>query len=423
MKKLLTLILALGLLLSVASFAAAEEKVTLNLTYAGSVDEFTPIQNAIDTHAGDLEGIEINVIHIPAGEYWNKVTTMFAGNAAPDVLFMSEPFPQYASKGLLLRIDDKMTELGLLDLDEWYQVGLDYFTWDGGVYGLPKDVNVYCTYFNKALFEEAGLETPDVLAERGEWTREAFREAAIALTRRDGDSVTQYGCAFADLDGWYSAPWIFSAGAQFLNEDRTECLLNSQAAVDTYQFWHDLAYVDRVTPTPGTPSDALTGMSFQTGKIAMSIGGDWEIASDRSCDFEWGVAPMPVAEGMDQYSGYVHIGGWAIASATEHPEEAMKVLSVLTSKEFQISMAESSVGLIPPRVKIAEEYYLTDLMPENAGVFFKMLENGTCYPFTVHDGDIDLIYAEYTDMMMEEGSDIPALADEMVEAVNEVLQG
>ena len=33
------------------------------------------------------------------------------------------------------------------------------------------------------------------------------------------------------------------------------------------------------------------------------------------------------------------------------------------------------------------------------------------------------IYAEYTDMMMEEGSDIPALADEMVEAVNEVLQG
>ena len=423
MKKLLTLILALGLLLSVASFAAAEEKVTLNLTYAGSVDEFTPIQNAIDTHAGDLEGIEINVIHIPAGEYWNKVTTMFAGNAAPDVLFMSEPFPQYASKGLLLRIDDKMTELGLLDLDEWYQVGLDYFTWDGGVYGLPKDVNVYCTNFNKALFEEAGLETPDVLAERGEWTREAFREAAIALTRRDGDSVTQYGCAFADLDGWCSAPWIFSAGAQFLNEDRTECLLNSQAAVDTYQFWHDLAYVDRVTPTPGTPSDALTGMSFQTGKIAMSIGGDWEIASDRSCDFEWGVAPMPVAEGMDQYSGYVHIGGWAIASATEHPEEAMKVLSVLTSREFQISMAESSVGLIPPRVKIAEEYYLTDLMPENAGVFFKMLENGTCYPFTVHDGDIDLIYAEYTDMMMEEGSDIPALADEMVEAVNEVLQG
>ena len=423
MKKLLTLILALGLLLSVASFAAAEEKVTLNLTYAGSVDEFTPIQNAIDTHAGDLEGIEINVIHIPAGEYWNKVTTMFAGNAAPDVLFMSEPFPQYASKGLLLRIDDKMTELGLLDLDEWYQVGLDYFTWDGGVYGLPKDVNVYCTYFNKALFEEAGLETPDVLAERGEWTREAFREAAIALTRRDGDSVTQYGCAFADLDGWHSAPWIFSAGAQFLNEDRTECLLNSQAAVDTYQFWHDLAYVDRVTPTPGTPSDALTGMSFQTGKIAMSISGDWEIASDRSCDFEWGVAPMPVAEGMDQYSGYVHIGGWAIASATEHPEEAMKVLSVLTSKEFQITMAESSVGLIPPRVKIAEEYYLTDLMPENAGVFFKMLENGTCYPFTVHDGDIDLIYAEYTDMMMEEGSDIPALADEMVEAVNEVLQG
>ena len=423
MKKLLTLILALGLLLSVASFAAAEEKVTLNLTYAGSVDEFTPIQNAIDTHAGDLEGIEINVIHIPAGEYWNKVTTMFAGNAAPDVLFMSEPFPQYASKGLLLRIDDKMTELGLLDLDEWYQVGLDYFTWDGGVYGLPKDVNVYCTYFNKALFEEAGLETPDVLAERGEWTREAFREAAIALTRRDGDSVTQYGCAFADLDGWCSAPWIFSAGAQFLNEDRTECLLNSQAAVDTYQFWHDLAYVDRVTPTPGTPSDALTGMSFQTGKIAMSIGGDWEIASDRSCDFEWGVAPMPVAEGMDQYSGYVHIGGWAIASATEHPEEAMKVLSVLTSREFQISMAESSVGLIPPRVKIAEEYYLTDLMPENAGVFFKMLENGTCYPFTVHDGDIDLIYAEYTDMMMEEGSDIPALADEMVEAGNEVRQG
>ena len=78
----------------------------------------------------------------------------------------------------------------------------------------------------------------------------------------------------------------------------------------------------------------------------------------------------------------------------------MKVLSVLTSREFQISMAESSVGLIPPRVKIAEEYYLTDLMPENAGVFFKMLENGTCYPFTVHDGDIDLIYAEYTDMMM-----------------------
>ena len=119
----------------------------------------------------------------------------------------------------------------------------------------------------------------------------------------------------------------------------------------------------------------------------------------------------------------MHIGGWAIAATTEHPEEAMKVLSILTSNEFQISMAESSTGLIPPRVKIAEEYYMTDLMPENADVFFKMLENGTCYPFTVYDGDIDMIYAEYTDMMMEEDSDIPALANEMVEAVNAVLQG
>lgn len=426
MKRLLYLVVALALILTVTSTGAivsAEGKVTLNLTYAGGVEEFALMQQAIDMHQSVLSDIELNVIHIPAGEYWNKVTAMFAGNAAPDVLFMSEPFPQYASKGLLLPVEDKMTEMGLFNRDDWYQVGLDYFTYDGILYGLPKDVNVFCTYFNKTLFEEAGIENPAELAQKGEWTREAFRNAAIELTKRENDAITQYGCAFPGFGGWGFSPWIFSGGAQYLNEDRSECLLNSQEAIDTFQFWMDLALVDNVTPTPGTPSDALTGISFQTGKVAMYIGGDWEIPTNNSNEFEWDVAPMPVMGGVDQYAGYVHIGGWSVAAQTDYPEQAMEVLSALTSEDFQITMAESGSGLIPPVKEIAENHYLQDNLPSNAGIFFDMLENGTCYPFTIYDGDIDLIYSEFMSLMYEPEADIPALANDMVVEVNSILLG
>jgi len=314
---LLTLALALTMVFAIAMPAGAEgENVTINLTYPGGQEEFVMFQETIDSHARDLDGITVNVIHIPPGEYWNKVTTMFAGGSAPDLTFMSEPFPQFASKGQLLPIEETLTSMGKFNRGDWYPTGLDFFTYDGVLYGLPKDLNVYYTYYNADLFEAAGLATPKELAAEGKWNRDAFREAANALTIRDGDKITQFGAAFPGFGDWWFSAWIFSGNGKYLNDDRTECLLNQPEAVNTFKWWMELALEDKVTPLPNTPSDALTGISFQTGKIALEISGSWMNPANMANEFNWDVAPMPVVDGVGQDVSYVHVAGWSCAAAT-----------------------------------------------------------------------------------------------------------
>ena len=208
---------------------APAEKVKLQLTYPGGAAEYETMQKVIEQSAADLPNIDVEIIHIAPAEYWDKVTTMFAGGSAPDVTFMSEPLRQYATNDSLLALDDLIKSDPDVDINDFYKVGLEFFQYNGKQYGLPKDLNTYVTFYNEDLFKEAGQKTPMEYYQEGNWTWDTYAQLAQALTKRDGDRVTQFGSAYPTIGGWYYSAWIFSNGGKILNDDRTQSAVTDPA--------------------------------------------------------------------------------------------------------------------------------------------------------------------------------------------------
>jgi len=98
-------------------------------------------------------------------------------------------------------------------------------------------------------------------------------------------------------------------------------------------------------------------------------------------------------------------------------------MAVVTSLDFQMNLASTGVGSVPPTIEASQsDVYLNSPVAPNHFIVFDMLQKGICYPFTTKDGDINLVYNEFMQLMYEPGADIQALADEMAEVVNDILQ-
>ena len=126
---------------------------------------------------------------------------------------------------------------------------------------------------------------PDEQWEAGEWTWDAFLESAAALTDTSGDVMdTVYG-AMADTSMWGGMqPWIWGAGGDELNDDRTQSLLNTPEAVAGFEFCQNLIHDHGVAPTRETTQDVnLVG----TGRIGIWASWRGLVMAYRSYDYNW----------------------------------------------------------------------------------------------------------------------------------------
>jgi ABC-type sugar transport system, periplasmic component len=96
--------------------------------------------------------------------YWDKLQTSIAGGDAPDVFAMDGPlFPDYQSRDVLLDLKP-FIDRDHYDLTQLADQAVADFTTPDGQFGLPRDLNVVALYYNKKMFDAAGIPYPD---ERG----------------------------------------------------------------------------------------------------------------------------------------------------------------------------------------------------------------------------------------------------------------
>ncbi|OYD15999.1 hypothetical protein CH333_04585, partial [candidate division WOR-3 bacterium JGI_Cruoil_03_44_89] len=109
---------------------------------------------------------------------------MIGGGTPPDVFYMGiEDFPVYVSGGSLMNLEPFLQEDTTWNAGEYYQVLLGGFRYRDSLYGIPKDWSPLVLYYNKNLFDEAGVSYPDE-----NWTWDDFLDAAIKITKdENGD--------------------------------------------------------------------------------------------------------------------------------------------------------------------------------------------------------------------------------------------
>ncbi len=302
--RLSMLILALCLVACQPAPPAAPPVTPLKFTYWGSEMERVAVEGMAAAFEAANPDIDVQTIQIPYEEYLAQVTAMVKQGDPPDVgYFSSLQAPLWARDGKLLDLTE------LVETDPLLASALPetrYYYGDGRIAGLNTAVEATLLFYNKDVFDRAGLPYPPADPAQA-WTWKQFVDVAKQLTvdaqgRHPGEpgfdpaSIVTYGAAFdKTYEGWTFYPFIFSNGGEAANEEGTRLLLDSPQSVEAMQALADLMWVDRVAPTPAQDAN-LPGYvtMLQTGNLGMHIAGQWSLLDYASVDgLRFGVAVLP----------------------------------------------------------------------------------------------------------------------------------
>ena len=199
-------------------------------------------------------------------------------------------FPDYQARDVLLDLKPYIDKYGY-DLTQLADQGVaDFTTADGGQYGLPRDLNTIVLYYNKDMFDAAGIPYPD-----DTWDWEKLREVAKQLTKPDGNGdgkADQWGfyTETGDMENfWLSTVW--QNGGDVLAPDGKSTVLDTDQAAGGIQFVQDLIWKDKVMPDPAI--SATTGDAFEQKQAAMEANGSWLVPTYQAADINLGIAPLP----------------------------------------------------------------------------------------------------------------------------------
>ena len=321
--------------------------VALTMTvWGGDLDKQT-YGERLELAEKEFPNIDIKLELIPDA-YDQKLQTRVAGGNAPDIIQLAESVNVYASKGQLIDLAPAFEEADIDLNDQFGEAYASIFQSDGKLWAAPDRAGAMVLYYNKDHFDEAGLEYPSA-----DWTWDDFRSAAQKLTKRDGDKVTQWGFAAGDWWAWYMT-FMYQNGGRVL-DDSGQPVINSPENVEALQFYHDLLFEDRSAPTVKDYanmglSDSQADPLFVQGKLSMVATGFWSVPSyDQVAELNWGVAPMFQEE---EQATPAFFSGLAVSAASDHPDEATKVVQFLTSPEGQQPIAQNGED-VPANLEVA----------------------------------------------------------------------
>ncbi len=211
--------------------------------------------------------------------------------------------------------------------------------------GMPQYINAPVIWFNRTLFNHAGIPAPDQLEAAGNWTWQTLLEAAQRLTVRAADgSPLQYGF----LTKYWSAnlisrpTWIWANGGNVFdfpsNPDRF--VMDSPAAIEALEFVQDLIWRYGVVPK-SYPVNERDAFRFVNGNLAMDDDGvdnydNW--AKTIGDSFEYGIAPRPM--GTVSRGNRTSLDLWAVSARPRDIEATWTFLKFLVSSEIQQLQAE-----------------------------------------------------------------------------------
>ena len=305
--------------------------------------------------------------HVPGTEWAQKIQVQVAGGTLSDVIWMPSIglFGQFAHKGVLID-HNPLVKAQNFDLGVFYPAAVDGLTKEGKLYGIPWIVHPGRTglYYNKEIFDSAGVKYPDE-----NWTYQDLINAAIALTKRSGDKVEQFGYQ-PGSDMWSYIMPIRAYGGDYLSPDGKKVTIDSPEATQAIQeAIADVMGKHKVGPTPDMVEGGSAQM-FASNKLAMYQSGYWGASQlyQYAKDVPWGVAPMP--KQPNGKLGMFEIDTNSVTKFAKDPDAAFLFATFVASKEAGIDIAKR--GSVPGgRPDVWESEELSD--QEHHVVFTKIL--------------------------------------------------
>jgi multiple sugar transport system substrate-binding protein len=307
-----------------------------------------------------------------------RLSTSFAGGTPPDVFLVNYRFyGQFAAKGVLEPLEERVRASEAFELGDFYDVALDAFRWRGVLTCLPQNVSSLVVYYNVDLFAQYGGPRP-----RAGWTWNEMLLAAQALTLdangrpiRAGDpdaggrTAAIYGLG-VEPSVIRIAPFVWSNGGELVDDEErpTRFTLDAPEALAALREFLDLRTAYGVVPSDIEVEAEDDESRFANGRLAMLLSSRRSTPTFRTItDFEWDVAPLPVHR---RPAGILHSDAYCLTRASKRKDEAWRFVEFANSPEGQRIVARTG-RTVPSLIDVSrsEAFLDSSTPPRSAHVF------------------------------------------------------
>lgn len=408
MKKLLSLVLALLVVMSLSAGALAEEPAVVKiLCEASHTDHLNVLAEKFNAENPDIR-IEVDGTASGWDGVSTKLITMLAGGEQVDIATVSTSYyPQFVELGQLLDITDHAKET--YSEEEYYWSVFDGLMVDGRLYGVPISVYTLVNYFNKDMYDEAGLAYPSLEWGENAWTFEDWQDVAVKLTKGEGLD-RQYG-VWIEYQLERTALFLFSEGLDYWGEN-LEPQFDNERIREIHKTLYKMLHEDQLMPNADLINTTGMDQLIADGKVANYIQGTWSHGSVADSGINYGISPVPGGTTV----GYVDV--YIPLASTPNPEATIKVLDYLISYETCIYKYENNIwGPQVNRKATDEMKYKSypNLTTEEVDCLFASLDN--CKPLTVFPE-----WAEFLSDSLLPASSLMAAGEETVDEAFDTLQ-
>ena len=294
--------------------------------------------------------VKVKITTVPSTGYDQKILTLIAAGHAPDVFGSGDvQIPTIVNKNYALDLKPYM-EADKFDTKAFYPQVIDGLTYGGKIVGLTDNWDTQALYYNRKLFQQAGVQPPTA-----DWTWDDYAAAAKRLSSGKGPNKT-WGSLWQK---WFVpvGDAVAAAGGKTYADDYKSCALTQPESVKALEFLDQLrkdgsdpGYVTYdARNVLGRPADDV----FKAGKAAMLVGdGRWAAYDfDSVKDLDWAVAPLP--KGPATRANFFHLSMFGIPSNSKNPNAAWQFLKYMTSAEGAEMGVDNAQG-IPAREAVAK---------------------------------------------------------------------
>ena len=381
-------ILALALILTVVfsglfaqgSKETTDDVVTLRLEqFSGS--DGTGSGDALRAMIAEFEkqnpNIKVELQTIGYDDYFTQLQGKVVGGNAADVFELNyENFVAYASQGALY---DVSSLLG--DTSGFNKTALDAFNYQGKQYGVPNSFSNCVMFYNKALFDKAGIDYPT-----DDWTW------------KDVETASRKIMALGDNIWGFYRPWSFfeffkgaaQNGGSLMSADGKAFTVNTPENIEAAELMAGWQLDSHIMPTAAEMAGMGDWDLFKSGRLGMLVTGIWAFADfTENCEFPWDIVVEP---GNTQKATHFFSNTYVVASTCEHPEEAAKLATFLAGSKEATTLRVAASWELPPVVYTdVIDSYLKITPPDNREAVFESLDYLVTVPVCVQQAEMSAI--------------------------------
>jgi len=300
------------------------------------------MQSLIDGFNASQNEYVASHVYVPFADYEKQLTLGVASGELPDIVIMDGcGMASFIQMDLFGDISDAD-----INWDEYIAGPMESTMMDGKHYGIPFATNCTALFYNKDMFDAAGLDYPD---ENTTW--DEFREMAKALTK---DGVYGFGNAGTNTDeGTFQClQWLYTAGGSY-----TDIV----SGVDAYTLMQEMINEGSWAKDVVNWTQSDVNNNFMAGNLAMQQNGPWQIPGIEkdAPDLNYGVTVLPKRDANSGQATSI-LGGENMGAVKKDDMSGAKAFLQYYDQTEVMVAAMKQYGSFPPKTEAAQDAYWTE---------------------------------------------------------------